>query len=100
MWLRRMGYKRFWPTFEKFGVDGQTLLTFDWEDYLAIGVTQSHQIKKLLLDIERRAFYRTYKVRERSLSLRGTFPLRRRVRPRAQGPVSYTHLTLPTKRIV
>ena len=55
-----MGYKRFWPTFEKFGVDGQTLLTFDWEDYLAIGVTQSHQIKKLLLDIERRAFYRTY----------------------------------------
>ena len=73
-WLER----HFWPTFEKFGVDGQTLLTFDWEDYLAIGVTQSHQIKKLLLDIERRAFYRTYKVRERSLSLLGTFaPLRR-----------------------
>lgn len=40
---------------------GKLLLAFEWQDYIDLGFTQSHVIKRVLLQIERRAFFRTHR---------------------------------------
>ena len=57
IWFRRMGFKEDAKELFKFKIDGALLLSFEWQDFVALGITQSHQIKRILLDIEQRAFF-------------------------------------------
>ena len=61
VWFRRLGYKWIVPELRKFDVDGKLLLAFEWQDYVDLGFGMAHQIKRLLLDIEKRAFFRTHR---------------------------------------
>lgn len=61
VWFRRLGYKWIVPELKKFDVDGKLLLAFEWQDYVDLGFTKAHQIKRILLEIEKRAFFRTHR---------------------------------------
>lgn len=64
IWFRRLGFKRVAAELLKFNVDGALILAFDWSDYVDLGLRQSHQVKRILLDIEKRAFFATHKVND------------------------------------
>ena len=42
-------------------MDGALLLSFEWQDYVDLGFTQSHVIKRVLLQIEKRAFFKSHR---------------------------------------
>jgi len=51
-------------------VDGLLLLTFEWEDYVYLGVKQSMHIKQIMLALQRRGWYATHIDHPRDLQRR------------------------------
>lgn len=68
IWFRRLGFKRVSAQLLKFNIDGALILAFDWSDYVDLGIRQSHQVKRILLDIEKRAFFASHKVNDVTLA--------------------------------
>ena len=60
--FRKMGFKKFGyvEAIRQYEVDGPLLLTFEWEDYNYLGMTQSMHIKQTLLQLHRRPWYLTH----------------------------------------
>ena len=61
VFFRRLGYGFIAPELRRFDVDGALLLSFEWQDYVDLGFTQSHVIKRVLLQIEKRAFFKSHR---------------------------------------
>ena len=61
VFFRRLGYGWIAPELRRFDVDGALFLSFEWQDYVDLGFTQSHVIKRILLQVEKRKFFRTHR---------------------------------------
>jgi len=60
--FRRLGFKKFGyvDAVRQYQIDGLLLLTFEWEDYVYLGVKQSMHIKQIMLALQRRPWYATH----------------------------------------
>lgn len=50
--FRRLGLKQYVEAVKKYGIDGRTLLVFEMEDFLTLGITHTIHVKKILLALE------------------------------------------------
>jgi len=60
--FRKLGFKKYGycDAIKDYSVDGLLLLTFEWEDYNYLGITQSMHIKQTLLQLHRRKWFHSH----------------------------------------
>ena len=87
------------PELETFGIGGKGMLEMGLRPYFMLDTMQSHGITELLFHLPR--LYRTLRLMQEALESEKPDALVLIDYPGFNlKPVSYTHLTLPTKRIV
>ncbi|CAM9361288.1 unnamed protein product, partial [Discosporangium mesarthrocarpum] len=67
IFIRRCGLRVHAGKFRKFNIDGALLMTFDPEDFQLLGISNTVQVKKVLLEIERREAFVGYNTNPKDL---------------------------------